>query len=174
MTIPDPASIRLCRFITRGRVLTITVGLPASGKSTFAKTAGFDLAVSLDDCREMLWGSRQMQNGPGGINALLALQDALIIEAMKENKSVIVHNTSILKKHRAPLIELAKAHGYRTQIIYFDVPVEECIRRNQQRNDAVPPETVESFAARMEVPAVDEADLVVTASMLREKLVQNQ
>lgn len=69
-----------CQFSTTGRVLTITVGLPASGKSTFAEKAGFDTAVSLDDCREILWGDKRIQHGPGGIDALLALR---LLEAEK-------------------------------------------------------------------------------------------
>ncbi len=153
-----------CEFALRGRVLTLTVGLPASGKTMFAENAGFDFAISLDDCRETLWGGRKIQDGPGGINALLALQDALILKAMKENKSIIVHNTSILKEHRAPLVELAKNKAYRTQIVYFDVPVEECIRRNRQRTDGVPRETLENFAAKLEVPAADEADMVFSVA----------
>ncbi|MGM0402811.1 MAG: AAA family ATPase [Thermodesulfobacteriota bacterium] len=163
-----PSGFSLC-----GRVLTLTVGLPASGKTTFAENAGVDFTISLDDCRETLWGDRAIQDGRGGINALLALQDALILEAMKENKSIIVHNTSILKKYRTPLLELARNKGYHTQIVYFDMPVEKCIRRNQQRRDAVPREAMEDFAAKLEVPAADEADRVVTASMLDETLVKN-
>lgn len=160
-------------FTTRGMVLTLTVGLPASGKTMFAENAGFDFTISLDDCREMLWGDRKIQDGPGGIDALLALQDALILEAMKENKSIIVHNTSTLKEHRAPLLELAKNKGYRTQIVYFDIPAEECIRRNQQRTEGVPREAVEKFAASMEVPSEDEADLVVTIGMRDESRAKN-
>ena len=148
-------------FTTRGRVLTITVGLPASGKTTFAGSAGFDVAVSLDDCRETLWGDRLAQGGPGGIDALLACEEAVITAAMKENKSIVVHNTSILKEHRKPLVELAKKHGYRTQIVYFDIPFEECIKRNKQRKDGVPEDVMADFRDKLEAPAPDEADLTV-------------
>lgn len=152
------------RFAAHGRVLTITVGLPASGKSTFARNAGFDLAISLDDCREALWGDRKKQSGPGGIDALLSLQDEIITGAMKENKSIVVDNTSIVKEYRKPLIELAKKYGYLTQIVFFDVPVEECIRRNQQRNHPVPVEVINHLAAKMEKPATGEADLLISLS----------
>jgi predicted kinase len=153
-------------FMHLGKVLTITVGLPASGKTTFARKAGFDLIVSLDDCRETLWGDRKLQHGPGGIDALLALQDAIITAAMKDNKSIIVDNTSILKEYRTPLIALAKKHGYRTQIIYFDIPVEACLKRNKQRDDAIPTDIIKDFADKMEAPAPDEADLVIRFSTL--------
>ena len=156
ITPPSPSG-----FTTRGRVLTITVGLPASGKTTFAKSAGFDVAVSLDDCRETLWGNRKVQYGPGGMDALLACQDAVITAAMNESKSIVVHNTSILKEYRKPLVELAKKHGYRTQIVYFDIPFEECIRRNMQREDAVPENIMADFRDKLEAPAPDEADLTI-------------
>lgn len=170
MTNANNTAPPACQFSTTGRVLTITVGLPASGKSTFAEKAGFDTAVSLDDCREILWGDKRIQHGPGGIDALLALQETIIRAAMKENKSIIVHNTSILKEHRKPLVQLAKEQGYRTQIIYFDVPAAECIKRNQHRDGAVPPGAMEYFIANMEVPTEDEADRVVRYNMIREKL----
>lgn len=174
MTNANNITTPACQFTTTGRVLTITVGLPASGKSTFAEKAGFDAALSLDDFREVLWGNKRIQHGPGGIDALLALQEAVIRAAMKEIKSIIVHNTSILKEHRTPLVELAKEHGYRTQIVYFDVPAAECIRRNQRRDDAVPPGAMEYFIANMEVPTADEADLVVRYSMVCEKVASDR
>ena len=124
------------------------------------------MAVSLDDCRETLWGDRLAQGGPGGIDALLACQDAVITAAMKEYKSIVVHNTSFLKEHRKPLVDLGKMHGYRTQIVYFDIPFEECIKRNQQRKDGVPEDVMADFRAKLEIPAPDEADLTVHFSTL--------
>lgn len=158
----------MIKFITRGSVLTITVGLPACGKTTFASSAGFDVAISLDDCRDILWGNKRIQNGAGGMEVLLAMQEKWIESAMKTGKSIIVHNTNILKKHREPLIRLAKKHEYRSQIVYFDVPLEECIKRNRQRREAVPETILESFATLMEVPTAEEADLVINYKALCE------
>ncbi len=166
MNNPEKGRTPAAQFKTSGRVLTLTVGPPASGKSTFAKAAGFDMAVCLDDFREALWGDRRIQDGPGGTDALLVLQDAVISAAMQENKSIIVHNTSIFRRYRAPLIKLAKKHGYRTQIVYFDTPADTCRQRNRPREDRVPEAVMDSFFANREPPARDEADLMVRFSEL--------
>lgn len=166
MSNPEKGRTPAGQFKTGGRVLTLTVGPPASGKSTFAREAGFDVAVCLDDFREALWGDRRVQDGPGGTEALLALQDATVTAAMLENKSIIVHNTSIFRKYRAPFIELAKKHGYLTQIVYFDTPADTCRLRNRLREDQVPEAVMDSFFANTEPPAQDEADLVVRFSEL--------
>ncbi len=157
---------RASYFRYNGRVLTLTAGLPASGKTTWALAAGFDHAVCLDDCRHALWGDPTLQNGPGGIPALLTLQTALIGAAMANGHSIVVHNTSYLKSNRQPLIEQARRAGYRVQIVYFDVAMEECLRRNRKRKNPVPDAVIEDFAARMEVPEADEADLVIRYSEL--------
>lgn len=166
MNSPEKSRTPAEQFKTSGRVLTITVGPPASGKSTFAGKTGFEVAVCLDDFREALWGDRRIQDGPGATDALLAQQDAAIVKAMQEKKSVIVHNTSILRQYRTPLIELAKKHGYRTQIVYFDTPADTCRLRNSLRKDRVPEAVMDSFFANAEPPAQDEADLVVRISEL--------
>ena len=166
MNNPEKDRTPAAQFKTNGRVLTLTVGPPASGKSTFARAAGFDVAVCLDDFRESLWGDRRIQDGPGGTEALLVLQDAVISAAMQESKSIIVHNTNIFRQYRMPIVELAKKHGYRTQIVYFDIPADACRQRNRLREDRVPEAVMDSFFANTEPPARDEADLVVRFSEL--------
>ncbi|MGM0452294.1 MAG: AAA family ATPase [Thermodesulfobacteriota bacterium] len=160
-TTPQPIEVS-------GRVLTLTVGLPASGKTYWALSAGFDRAISLDDCRRALWGSRAIQDGPGGIAALLAVEYEQIRSAMAQGKSIVVHNTHFLKAHRTPVIEMARQSGYRTQIVYFDVSLQQCLRRNQNRSEAaqVPEEVIKDFAEQMEPPEAGEADMVIAYSTI--------
>jgi len=146
-----------------GTVLALTVGLPASGKSTWALSAGFDRNISLDDCRKALWGARSVQDGSGGIPALLLAQKALIAAAMARGRSIVVHNTSHLKCHRMPLVEMARRAGYASRIVYFDVPLEECLRRNRLRSpeERVPEAVIREYAEKLEVPERGEADEVL-------------
>lgn len=148
MRVPSPRSI------------TITVGLPASGKTTWALQAGFEEAISLDDCRQELWGDYTLQDGPGGIPALLARQVEKISAAMAKQVSIVVHNTHHLREFRRPLLELAKTAGYRTRIVFFDINPEECRKRNRNRLNPVPESVMEEFVTTMEIPAGDEADEV--------------
>ncbi|NOY69053.1 MAG: ATP-binding protein [Deltaproteobacteria bacterium] len=147
MTAPD--------IIAANRTLTLTVGIPASGKTTWALAAGFDCEICLDDCRKKLWGDPGVQDGPGGLPVLLEFQAQEIRAAMRENKRIVVHNTNILKAHRLPIIEMAKAAGYHVRIVFFDVPVEECIWRNKNRDNPVPEAVIRQFHEALEVPEPD-------------------
>lgn len=144
--------------------MTLTVGLPGSGKTLWAKQAGFDRTVSLDDWREKLWGERGAQNGAGGFDLLLALHNREIEEALENGESVVVHNTNLLREHRRQLIEMARRAGYRVEIVYFEVPVEVCRQRNRDRKNPVPDEVIDDYAACLEEPADEEADCVVRYS----------
>jgi predicted kinase len=115
------------------------------------------MAISLDECRQELWSSAEIQDGPGGINALLKLQNDKIFTAMEKGRSIVVHNTNPLKIFRAPLIELGRKSGYQVQIIYFDVPPEECKRRNIARPNAVPEDVMDDYIKNLEVPEKNEA-----------------
>jgi|APSaa5957512622_1039677.scaffolds.fasta_scaffold96211_2 predicted kinase len=142
-------------------LLTITVGLPASGKTTWALQMGFDVAISLDDCRQELWGDYTQQDGPGGIMALLELQEQKIRAAMAEQKSIVVHNTHHLREFRNPIIALAKDFGYHVQIVYFNVDPMECRRRNRARPNPVPETVMDEFILSLEIPTEDEADEII-------------
>ncbi len=144
--------------------MTITVGLPGSGKTQWARQAGFDRMVCLDDWREKLWGDRNIQDGPGGTELLIELHNMEIREALKNGGNVVVHNTNILRKHRRPLVEMAREAGYRVKIIYFEIPVEVCRQRNRDRDNPIPDEVIDDSAARLEVPDPEEADCVVRYS----------
>ncbi|MFW6284678.1 MAG: AAA family ATPase [Desulfosalsimonas sp.] len=148
------------------KILTITVGLPGCGKTWWARQAGFDRAVCLDDWREKLWGNRNIQDGPGGTDLLIALHNLEIREALKNGENVVVHNTNILKKHRRPLVEMAREAGYQVRIVYFEVPLEVCRQRNRDRSEPVPEAVLDDFARRMEPPEADEADCVIRYSNL--------
>ena len=108
--------------------LVHTVDLPASGKSTWALKSGFDAAVSLDDCRQELWGDFSIQNGPGGICALLVLQGKKIRRAMEQGQSIVVHNTHHLREFGRSLTgDMARQLRYYVQIVYFDVAPDEVV-----------------------------------------------
>ena len=124
--------------ITESNILLLTMGIPASGKSTWALNAGLEAAIALDDCRQELWSDHAIQDGSGGVAALLELQEKKIRQAMENGESIVVHNTHHLQEFRQPLIELAHKAGYLVKIVYFDIDPEECRRRNRNRPNPVP------------------------------------
>lgn len=153
-------------FQNSGKVMTLTVGMPASGKTTWALKAGFDVCICLDDCREQLWGSPEIQGGHGGIAALLELEKDEIRKALEAEKSIVIHNTYPLRAYREPVIGMGREAGYRIQIVYFDIPLDECRRRNKNRPTPVPDDVLDDYAQNIEPPEAGEADMVVRISEL--------
>lgn len=119
------------------QTLYITIGLPASGKSTWAKkmvhdNPGMYKRVNKDDLRAMLDVSHWSN---GNEQFVLDTRDYIVREALKQGKNVIVDDTNLSVKHQERL-ELLVSHvnrGVDIELVFFDVSVEECIRRDSQR-----------------------------------------
>lgn len=120
-------------------------GLPASGKSTYARKLLDEYGkskitrVNKDDLRAM------MHNGvwsKSNEKLIVRVRDAMIEEALKAGQHVIVDDTNLHPKHEEHVRNIAKRYSATFDVRDFtDVPVEECIKRNRQRSPGVP-ETV--------------------------------
>jgi predicted kinase len=72
----------------------------------------------------------------GNEQFVLDTRDYIVREALKQGKSVIVDDTNLSIKHQDRLESLV-AHvnrGIDIELVLFDVPVEECIKRDSQRS----------------------------------------
>lgn len=112
--------------------LMMLKGLPASGKTTYAKKLAEDgwTRVNKDDLRAML------NNGKwSGKNEKYVLQvrDNIIVSSLQAGKSVVVDDTNFNPAHAERLKQLAKEHGAAFETKFFDVEVEECIKRDLLR-----------------------------------------
>lgn len=121
------------------RKLILTRGLPASGKTTWArlqqkKDPNFVL-VNKDELRAMLHSS---VHSKGREEFVLSTRDFIVEKALSEGHDVIVHDTNFAGKHSLRLGELAKKHKAELLVEDFSgVPLEECIRRDSGRPNAV-------------------------------------
>jgi predicted kinase len=131
------------------RTIVMTIGLPASGKSTYSKELvkkepGRWKRVSKDDLREMFDCYEFTQSNE---KFVASVQDALIRSALKEGKDVVIDNTHLNGQSRRKIHEIAKAIGD-VKVIEkaFRVDMQECIRRNEIRTTRkVPPGVIEGF-----------------------------
>jgi predicted kinase len=124
--------------ITMKRILVL-VGLPASGKSTFAnelllKEPGQWVRSNKDSLREMAHASRW---SGGNERFILRLRDQIILMALEDGKHVIVDDTNF-GKHIDHIRELVKGLAVvEVNDSFLQVSTEECIRRDLLRPKSV-------------------------------------
>ena len=115
-------------------------GLPASGKSTWAKELvekepGRWKRINKDELRTMLDNSKWSKQNE---NFVLVLRDYTITAALANHFNVIVDDTNLAPKHEETLKELAKNMGAEFEIKDFtDVDVAICIKRDMNRPNQV-------------------------------------
>jgi predicted kinase len=61
--------------------------------------------------------------------------------------------TNLTPAERAPYIGIAQSYGAEAEAVYFDVPLEECRRRNAARRRIVPEEALARMALKLTPPA---------------------
>ena len=116
-----------------------TIGLPASGKSTWAK-AKVDKSpngikrVNKDELRAMLDNSYFSK---GNEKFVLNIQDQIIKASLEVGKHVIVDNTHLAPKHEARIRELIKGLAVLEIVDFRHVDLETCIKRDLQRFNSV-------------------------------------
>lgn len=120
----------------------ITKGLPASGKSTWAKKKCMEypntVIVNRDKIREMLKG--EYKNFPFGSNMeklVTQLERGSIAASLNEGYNVIIDATNF----RLPLewiVNISKTYDCKVEEIDFThVDLKTCIQRDQQRENPV-------------------------------------
>ena len=133
--------------------LIILIGLPGSGKSTWAKEQKVGV-LSSDEIRGLLSGDENNQQ----INAkVFGTMRHLLRQRLDLHMPVtVIDSTNIERKWRKPWIKIAKQKGAQVEAVFFDTPVELCKQRNQRRDRVVPNEAIDEMAAKLKPPSKDE------------------
>jgi predicted kinase len=139
--------------------LIITVGLPGSGKSTYLARLVVN-AISSDEIRRLIADDPHDQT----MNArIFATVRYLVRQRMAAGRPVTyVDATHLAPWEREPYVRLAQRHGWELEALFFDVPVETCIARNQARDRIVPEEAIREMARRLVPPSEAEGFTRVT------------
>lgn len=117
----------------------MTVGLPASGKSTFVKELlkkeNRWKRVSRDDIRLMI---DNVAFDPRNEGFVTKVEDAIVIEALRSKHDVVIDATHLNPQARHRWVKFAKQWGdIRLRSKNFDVPLAECIERDKGRAASV-------------------------------------
>lgn len=119
--------------------LFMTKGLPASGKSTWAKeqvalSQGKTKRVNKDDLRAMidpLWTKEKEK-------AIIEVRNLIVAGTLRDGYNVIVDDTNLAPKHETELRGQANMRDADFKVVSFlDVSVEDCIKRDLGRPGAV-------------------------------------
>lgn len=130
--------------------VVITRGLPASGKSTWARAhvEAHDgwVRVNKDDLRAMLHNGKWSK---GREKQVISMRDAMIRNALAANLNVIVDDTNFHPSHIEQICKIAKEFGgVSVEIKEFDVPVDECIERDAKRPNPVGAKVIRNMHAQ--------------------------
>ena len=133
--------------------IVLTVGLPGSGKSTYLARLGVN-AISSDEMRRLIADDPEDQTLHGRVFASIRF---LVRQRLAAGRPVTyVDATHLTRRERRPYVEIARRHGCELEALFFDVPVEVCLRRNRKRGRQVPESAIRAMAARLQPPAVEE------------------
>jgi predicted kinase len=127
---PGAAGVTEDGGVTR---LLITRGLPASGKTTFARTLQpWVVRVNRDDLRRLLHGRRMFTQWAEG--QITVVQRAMVETLLTARADVIVDDTNLPARVVREWAGLAARHGAAFEVHDFtDVPLDECLRRDADR-----------------------------------------
>lgn len=140
--------------------LILTRGLPASGKSTYAKKWVEEkpeerVRVNRDNLRKQLFnywyhpstiphGKQQERE-----HEVTHHQTNIILKGLRSGKDVIVDNTNLNPRVFRDFQKLLKQFPkVEFTNVDFNTPVKECLRRNSERERKVPEHVIHSMAAR--------------------------
>jgi predicted kinase len=118
--------------------LLVLKGLPASGKSTYAKTLvdqGW-VRSNKDEIRKRLFEDNYKRKDE---KKVIKERNRIVHEALSQNRDVVVDDTNLNPVHIKDLMNIAKQYNatFKVDDSFLDVPLLVCIERDKHREEAV-------------------------------------
>lgn len=130
--------------------LHITRGLPASGKSTWAKAWVAQnpsrVRINRDDFRAMMFATPDYSHSQEAAVTLAAR--AAVKAILKSGRDVVADDTNLRPRYVREWMRFAKANGCEFEVTEFPISVEESITRDAARAKPVGAEVIQSMAQR--------------------------
>ena len=140
--------------------ITLTRGLPASGKSTWAKkqlARGNIVRINKDDLRSMLNNGKWSKTNE---KIVLKIRDEATIVALNKGYNVIIDDTNLHEKHFQRMLEIAKDYtNCEVKIKEFtEIPLEECIKRDLKRENTVGEKVIRDMYNTFLAPKIEHVE----------------
>jgi predicted kinase len=146
--------------------VVLSIGLPGSGKSAWFKRHNIT-PLSSDMLRALLFDDPTEQRFQDLIfSNLRSMLKARLIARRPTN---YVDATNLTPHERSSWIKLAHDYGYEVQAVFFDVPAEVCLERNQRRERVVPEDVMHRMAAKLRPPTFEEGFAKITVVKVKKK-----
>ena len=129
--------------------LLMLYGIPASGKSTYARKLveqGNWVRVNKDDLRDQLHNGKWSRANE---KIILKARDAIIEVALRNGQNVVVDDTNLHKMHQETFRALAANHGADFDMKFFYVTVEEAIERDLNRERTVGEHVIRTMVSQL-------------------------
>lgn len=138
-----------------GSEVVLLSGMPGAGKDTFVSQYLTDWPViSLDNYRRKLKISPTDKRGTSHV-VHLAKEDA---KSMLRAKTAFVWNaTNLTHQTRQQLIDLFTTYKAQVRLVYIEVPYQQLVQQNENREHIVPNDVLHRMFERLEIPARWEA-----------------
>ena len=142
--------------------LTLLVGIPGSGKTTYANKNKKDneVILSSDIIRQELFGNESSQEN----NKLVF--DTLYARArqlLQSDKDVIIDATNINAYYRHQTLKNFEDLNIQRIAIVFETPTKTCIKRDQKRARTVGKAVIDKMISRYQKPTTEEGfdDIII-------------
>jgi predicted kinase len=140
-------------------IVVLAIGLPGSGKSSWFKRHNIT-PLSSDMLRSLLFDDPTEQRYQDLIFS--NLRSMLKARLIARRPISYVDATNLTPHERLSWIKLAKDYGYEVHAVFFDVPLEVCLERNQRRQRVVAEDVMRRMAAKLRPPAFNEGFAKIT------------
>ena len=129
-------------------------GIPGQGKSTYAATLGVKI-ICADTTRKTLTGNESDMSRDDYVWGHLLPEQIKV--AFSNREDCVFDATNINVKRRREVMKMGKRWGYTNFECHFISPnLEVALKQNLMRARQVPPNIIENFAKKWEVPTLDE------------------
>ena len=146
--------------------VTLLVGAPGSGKTTYKKTLLENnsnvVCVCPDEFRAKFgWGEGDQSVSAQAFEA----SRKAVGEALDEGKNVVVDATNMYRKSRKDFINIARGRGALVEAVVFEVDKNTLLERIKKRVSEggrnVPEDVIDRMLSRYERPTTDEVNKVI-------------